>query len=316
MLVSGRSSSREGHRLAKELLQSLKDVDEDSMDIPLSSVIAHSQALDEEGIKSDDDIEDDLPEDPGDVDANTIQDDGDSYQEGSHISSAPGSDISFSRSASIDRKQVAERMSKLIGSKEDESEDQEIKPDELRMGDISMEKTSKSDIDATANTDTESSSFIGFPRRRPIQKQKPIHEQNFEMEEKDASQKRKDEAKRSEVKEQKSKVIVQETEFTAQEIMKEEQGVDVESNTSKRQNSPLLYSNSPRALKNLNANMHQSPSKDSLGRTSSSASRASSTVSLCLQSSSFWVDNICAILLTRTITGKSENGLKCWNSEL
>ena len=59
-LVSSRSSSREGSRIAKELLQSLQDVDENSMDIPLSSIIAHSQMDGDDGEISEDDIDENL----------------------------------------------------------------------------------------------------------------------------------------------------------------------------------------------------------------------------------------------------------------
>lgn len=54
-----RSRSREGHRIAKELLQSLQDVDENSIDIPLSSIIAHSQ-MDGDGEISEDDVDENL----------------------------------------------------------------------------------------------------------------------------------------------------------------------------------------------------------------------------------------------------------------
>ena len=71
--VSGRSTSREGHRIAKELLQSLGDVDETSIDIPLSSImVTHSHQLEEDATEaftddSDDDFDGDLLVDSDEV---------------------------------------------------------------------------------------------------------------------------------------------------------------------------------------------------------------------------------------------------------
>lgn len=257
--VSGRSSSREGHRLAKELLQSLKDVEEDSMDVPLSSIIAYSQVVDcDEEDGSDVDAEDDLPEDPVDIER---------QQEGSLVSSDIESEAS-SRSFSVDSKVVSERV--------------DPKDDTDGVEKLTSEITRKVNAGGFEGvpSDTESSSFIGFPRRRPIQKQESIKEQQIEMHGtlKNTVQKPND---------------IQQTKFTNQksqdrDVQKTEVNEDKsnshdsqegnnDTNFSPRhQQSPLLYSNSPSALKNLNAATNQSPSKEPLTRRSSTISRASS----------------------------------------
>jgi len=110
------------------------------------------------------------------------------------------------------------------------------------------------DVIESQHTDTESSSLLGFPRRRPMKVQDGVIHEKQQIEMVDKQNKNMDSIAKAEKK-------TQETEFMP-----------------KRQGSPVLYPQSPRALKNLNATSHQSPSKEPLLRQFSTTSRASSTV--------------------------------------
>ena len=73
--VSGRSTSREGHRIAKELLQSLGDVDETSIDVPLSSIMASHSYSHHLGGHDDDDATEAFTEDEDDLSGDDFPED-------------------------------------------------------------------------------------------------------------------------------------------------------------------------------------------------------------------------------------------------